>query len=195
MMSSSPRYSPYCTSISCIILLPVFDKRCFSRSGMWIHSFSLTTWDFEPNVTVATPSTTIHRSDRYLWYCRDVLCPGFTVSRLTLNCFPSSRIVNDPQGRNSVFTDEIDFGIFTLRACQFPEWATDLKINLFKTFSCDWTKQTNNSVSRQKWFLKNLEFSTSLCILRFYFESPRTSTSFKDDCTFVMTIAWWMHSL
>ena len=108
MISSSPRYSPYCTSISCIILLPIFDKRCFSRSGMWIHSFSLTTWDFEPNVTVATPSTTIHRSARYLWYCRDVLCPGFTVSRLTLNCFPTSRIVNDPQGRNSLIRDVID---------------------------------------------------------------------------------------
>ena len=108
MMSSSPRYSPYCTSISCIILLPLFAKRCFSRSGMWIHSFSLTTWDCEPKVTVATPLTTIHRSDRCLWYCNDVLCPGFTVSLLTLNCSPSSRIVNDPQGRNSVFIDWIN---------------------------------------------------------------------------------------
>ena len=151
MISSSPRYSPYWTSISCIILLPLLDKRCFSRFGMCIHSFSLITWDCESNVTVATPSTTIHRSDRYLWYCRDVLCPGFTVSRLTLKCFPSSRIVNDPQGRVSVIIGY--FSVLTLRASQFTDLVSNLEINLFKTFSCDWTKQTNNSDSRQKCFL------------------------------------------
>ena len=172
-------------------MFPLFDKRCFIFSGMWIQLFSSPTWVCDPTVTVATPWTTIHRSDRYLWYCRDVLCPGFTVRRLTLNCFPLSRIVNEPQGRNSVIRDEID--------CVFLRFApVNLQKNgckickstcLKRSVATEQNKQTIRFQGKND-FSRILNFLFPYCIHCFYFESSHTSPRI-----FTMKVPLWWRSL
>ena len=109
-------------------------------------------------VTVATPWTTIHLSDLWLWYWKDVWCPGLTVSRLTLKPSPWSRIINDPHGLFSLwFLLVMIFNYIYLRFAPVNSCncnASNHESKQLKTFNSNQTNQTNNNYPRKKFFFK-----------------------------------------
>src|SRR5690606_37886074 len=64
-MSSSPRYSPLCTSIITRSITPGFSRRCLCPAGMKVDSLLLIRRGSPPLTTLAMPCTTIQCSLRW----------------------------------------------------------------------------------------------------------------------------------